>query len=196
MPTTFFPNAIFAWAFVLMLVGVLAIAAYIDFKTLRVPKQVVFVLFGAGVMMSMIRGAWLGALDHRTWLFAETNIALGALDGLLFAAAGLAVGFTIFFLFWLLGIAGGGDVKVMASVGTWLGPLTILGAFLFSFPVVVLFVGYNLLAGNARTVGAAEGFTKKRRRLMSYTLPLTVAVAVLLTLSYQTELGLPPMFAR
>ena len=41
--------------------------------------------------------------------------------GLLNGGLGCAVGFGLFFLLWTMKIAGGGDVKLMAALGVWLG---------------------------------------------------------------------------
>lgn len=42
-------------------------------------------------------------------------------EGLLNSLGGFAVGFGILFLFFLMGSAGGGDVKLMGAVGAWMG---------------------------------------------------------------------------
>lgn len=45
------------------------------------------------------------------------------------AAAGLAVGFCLTFLPFAIGALGGGDVKLMAAAGAWLGPLATVELF-------------------------------------------------------------------
>lgn len=45
------------------------------------------------------------------------------------ALAGFAVGFALLLLPWILGGGGMGDVKLLAALGVWLGPLLILVAF-------------------------------------------------------------------
>ena len=49
--------------------------------------------------------------------------------GPLWALAGFAVGFSLLIVPWLLGGGGMGDVKMLAALGTWLGPLLVLVAF-------------------------------------------------------------------
>src|SRR5689334_13282003 len=49
--------------------------------------------------------------------------------GVLFALAGFAIGFVLLLLPWILGGGGMGDVKLLAALGTWLGPIMILVAF-------------------------------------------------------------------
>ena len=48
--------------------------------------------------------------------------------GAVVAAAGAALGFAVFLVFYLLNGMGGGDVKLMAGFGSLLGPSTILRA--------------------------------------------------------------------
>jgi prepilin peptidase CpaA len=65
------------------------------------------------------------------------HAAVGGKPGLLDSFLGMLFGFGILFLFYLLGGMGGGDVKLMAGVGAWLGaPLTF-----------VVFVASSLAAG-------------------------------------------------
>jgi prepilin peptidase CpaA len=52
--------------------------------------------------------------------------------GLMIAAAGTAIGFSIFLLFYVLGGMGGGDIKLMAAFGALLGPSGILRAALLT----------------------------------------------------------------
>ena len=54
------------------------------------------------------------------WGLAYHGINAG-FAGLADSAAGMAVGFGVFFVVFLLGGMGGGDVKLMAGVGAWLG---------------------------------------------------------------------------
>src|SRR5438270_8400 len=55
------------------------------------------------------------------------EILSGALDGLLFALAGFGLGFALFFVLWVLGACGGGDVKLFAALGAWVGPALAVG---------------------------------------------------------------------
>lgn len=55
--------------------------------------------------------------------------------GPLAALAGFGVGFALLLLPWLMGGGGMGDVKLLAALGTWLGPWWILIAFAVSMGV-------------------------------------------------------------
>lgn len=47
-------------------------------------------------------------------------------EGISSGMAGFAIGFGMFFVLWILRVAGGGDVKLMGALGVWLGgPLTL-----------------------------------------------------------------------
>src|SRR5262245_43717118 len=128
MEQPFFPNLPFAAAFVLLLAGGLAYAAWRDWKTLVVPKWLSLSILGAGVLANVVRGGWMALDGQRVLALGPSNVAVGSVDGLLFALAGLLCGFVLFFVFWIFGICGGGDVKLVAAVGAWLGPRFVLGA--------------------------------------------------------------------
>lgn len=85
-------------------------------------------------------------------LFAAVNRGLA---GLALAAAGAAVGFGVFLVFYWAGAIGGGDIKLMAAFGGLLGPSGILVA--------------ALLAAIIGAVLAAAGLAWNRhRRAMPY----------------------------
>lgn len=87
---------ILATGLVIALVG----SAIIDFRSQRIPNAITYalVLFGLGI-------------------HAMTN----GLDGFWFALQGLGLGFGLLLIPYMLGVMGGGDVKLMAGVGACLG---------------------------------------------------------------------------
>ena len=93
-----------------------ATAAVIDSRTRRLPN-------------------WLTAPAVLLGLVFHT--ATGGLSGLGFSLAGLATGFGILFVLWLIGGSGGGDVKLIAAVGAWVGFTPILIVFFLSALVAV-----------------------------------------------------------
>jgi Flp pilus assembly protein protease CpaA len=198
MHTPFFPNLPFAVAFVALLAGALGVAAWVDWKTLVVPKRLTLGLLAAGLLMSTARGAWRAAEGYGGWISGPGDTGLGGLDGLLFALAGFAVGFGLFFLFWVFGVAGGGDVKLVAAVGTWLGPAYVIGAVLMAVPflmlLVVLRMGYRIMKGNINrpATTAAPGRRREMSFSLSFALGSAVIVAILLLVAVQTAQGTPP----
>lgn len=57
---------------------------------------------------------------------------LAGFDGFLFSAGGTFLGLGILLIFYLPGMMGAGDVKLMAAVGSILGPAGVFQAFLFT----------------------------------------------------------------
>jgi Flp pilus assembly protein protease CpaA len=190
MEQPFFPNQSFAVLYVLLLLSGLAFAAWKDWKTLIVPKWLSLAILGAGVLANTIRGGWLGATGQTAWLL-PAGTAFGALDGLLFALAGFLCGFLMFFVFWIFGICGGGDVKLVAAVGTWLGPRFIIGGIVLSTPFLVLLVVgamvYRITTGRMSQLAARPADNRglgRRRRVTSYSLPFALGVCVILAMLF------------
>ena len=94
-----------------LLVGLLATASGYDIATRRIPNWLICV-------------ALLGAL---------TCSANGAI-GLDFTASllGVIAGLAVLFPFFVLGVMGAGDVKLLGAVGALLGPIAVLGAALLA----------------------------------------------------------------
>ncbi len=57
------------------------------------------------------------------------------LDGIMFAMAGFGVAFTILLPGFLLGFTGGGDLKLFASLGCFLGPKLTFWAIMLYYPI-------------------------------------------------------------
>ncbi len=94
-----------------IMVAMVAAAAYIDLRYLRIPNA--FTLGGAavGLLLSLLfRGP----------------------DGLVSGLAGWALGAALFFAFFAIGVMGAGDVKLLAAVGALMGPLFVFNAFVFT----------------------------------------------------------------
>ncbi|HVS38942.1 MAG TPA: prepilin peptidase [Gemmataceae bacterium] len=181
----FFPSSGFAWVFVAGLLSLLIAASWSDMRRMIVPKWISLTTLAVGVIASMARGAWLGWAGLTTWILpAGGGLGLGLLDGLLFALAGVAVGFTVMLVLWILGVCGGGDVKLYAAVGAWVGPLSI-------FPVLgvaggclccvgMVFVVLKLLRGKAFKKPTAG--KPPKHRVVAFSWPL--AVGALLVLAF------------
>ncbi len=115
--------------------GSTAVAAVVDLKTRRVPNWLTFGVAAIGITM---------AATH--------------LDGVSPAGAleGLVVGLLLMLPGHAIGRTGAGDVKLLAAVGTMLGPQAIAMAFL-----------YSAIAGGALAVLVAIGRGSLRRTIES-----------------------------
>ncbi len=89
----------------------LAIAVVWDLKERRIPNALTALLAVGGLVF---------------------HLATTGLPGLKFSLLGLAVGLGIFIVPYMLGGMGGGDVKLLAGLGAWLGPMSILITALYT----------------------------------------------------------------
>lgn len=192
----FFPSIEFAWGFLIFLGAVLALAAYVDWRKTVIPKWLTLGMLGLGVLASVVRGAWLGALGQKLWLFEQTGLFLGVLDGFFFALLGCVCGFLMLFLLWLFGTCGGGDVKLFAALGAWVGP--VYAIFVLAASMIVLIVELGL---KVATVGFSKkklyGETGKKSGKavpgswrITYSLPVAIATVVVILWFFRVELGL------
>ena len=106
------------------------------------------------------------------------------LDGLLFTLAGVAVAFAIMFGMWVLGVCGGGDVKLYAAVGAWVGPWNILPVLILAACCLAI-VGFGgvltrLFHGKATRTAASR--KPVQRRIVVFSWPL--ALGTLLVLAF------------
>ena len=96
------------------------------------------------------------------------NIAMAGMSGLLFSFSGILVGGGILLLFYALGGMGAGDVKLMAAVGSVLGPMGTFQAFLYTALVGGLYALVVLLRHGAlrdslrRLTPVVDGFLQVR----------------------------------
>jgi len=185
MHTPFFPTLVFAALFAVVLMGGMIWASWWDYTTMKVPKKVTMSLLAAGVVMNVARGVWLGSIGITTWYF-EAGPVLGGLDGFLFSLSGLLIGFTLFTVMWIMGVAGGGDVKLATALGAWVGPKYLFFVLLTGLPVVMVLtllkIGAAVTVGKPATAGGPNMGGGKR--ILSYSLPLTIAVAIMLAVAF------------
>src|SRR4051794_18814145 len=134
----YFPDPLTGWVFLAGLSGLLAVASYTDQRFMKVPKWLSLPALGLGLLASALRGALLGSSGSAVWLLGSGGAGTGALDGLLFALAGFAVGFLLFFGLWLMGVCGGGDVKLFAALGAWIGPVLVVAVLSVSLGLLWL----------------------------------------------------------
>jgi prepilin peptidase CpaA len=93
---------------------VLIVAAWIDGKELRVPNWITFPMVLTGLLYNGLSSGGLGWSD---------------------ALLGMVVGLATLLPLYAVGGMGAGDVKLMAGLGAWLGPLVAWEAFVVSVVV-------------------------------------------------------------
>lgn len=89
----------------------LAVATVIDLRSQRIPN-------------ALTLPTALAALAY--------HLLLQGPHGLWFSLSGLGLGLGLMLVPFLLRVMGGGDVKLMAAVGAWVGPQVVLVAFLLT----------------------------------------------------------------
>jgi prepilin peptidase CpaA len=210
MHTPFFPGPVFGWVYWLVLTALLGYAAYVDHRTMTVPKKLTLSALGLGLAFNLIRGLWLGFRGDEVWSFGIGGPLLGAGDGLAFAAVGLLLGFGLFFVMWLMGVCGGGDVKLFAALGAWVGPNLVIYVLVGTIVVVLVFtvakivmglsaalvrahpLGSLAVAGRLPAPTPASAGKRGRQRFMAYSLPVALSTTVVLLWVMRVDLHLAP----
>jgi prepilin peptidase CpaA len=130
---------------------VLAIAVWYDVRSYRIPNWLIW------------GGAAAAICTHLVAPGAGTRLESGAL--------GLWIGLMALLPAYALGAAGAGDVKLLALVGIFLGPLHVMQVALMAHLIGGLMAADRLLC--ARLVPALTG----ARRLAAARLPYSLAIA-------------------
>ena len=164
----------FAGLKVLTLGGYLAGAVIVDLRQRRIPNSLCAVAIITGLILQFV--------------------AAGA-DGLVAGIGGLLTGFVLLLPFYCAGGMGAGDVKLMASVGTYLG---VTGALVAS--AVTLIVGAVIAGGVVmwnqvqgwRTAKHAIGFRSVEPNTLSQLeFPYAAAIAIGTAVALASDLPLP-----
>jgi prepilin peptidase CpaA len=104
-------------------------------------------------------------------LAAVVHVSQGGVQGATFVLVGCAVGLALFLPWFLMGAMGGGDVKLMAAFGAWLGPVQVIWACL-----------YAMAAGGVLAAAVLIARRQRAPRAIRYALPMAVGVALSLWL--------------
>lgn len=101
--------------------------------------------------------------------------------GVWFSLSGFGVGFGLLFVLWCIGGGGGGDVKLMGAVGTWMGPVHTLVVFflsvLFSMLCLSVVVLRSLCGRPVSPLPTSHPSTTSAwKRTIPYALPCGLAV--------------------
>jgi prepilin peptidase CpaA len=126
----------------LVLVSIGVAACVFDVRTRRIPNWLTLGAALAGLLVQTVSG--------------------GA-DGALAASGGWAVGLLLFLPFFLLGGMGGGDVKLLAALGAWLGPrdaiwLAVYASIAGGVLAVVVALARGYLSTALRNVAAMAAY--------------------------------------
>jgi len=171
-------QAVFVTAIVLFT----AFTAWTDIKWRKVPNNITVPMFVAGLV----------------W-----QLAFHGFPGLLNAVYGFGIGFGILFVLWIVGSAGGGDVKLLGALSVWLGPGLTLKVMLGSLMFVILgtfgVIFYSFVTRGYR--GTKKQFsrggqdtskrksktvaTRQKRRVMAFAMPVALATWCVLLLFRQ-----------
>ena len=195
----FFPDPYFAWTFYAFLVAFCLQGAYLDLRRAILPKKLTLSLLAVGVVFNIVRGARLGLMDKQLSWLPTGNVWLGAADGFLFSLVGFVLTMVLFIIFWIMKLCGGGDVKLFAALGAWIGFPYSVFVMLGSVVVMVLLLIGRLLAGGLSPIAVRkrlmqsqviQGGPGKGKWKMTYALPVAVSVAVVLLWVYRFDLNL------
>jgi prepilin signal peptidase PulO-like enzyme (type II secretory pathway) len=178
----FFPDPYFGWAFYTVLVALTALGGYLDLRRAVLPKKLTLSLLAVGVVFNIVRGAWLGSLGGKLSWLPTGNVWLGAADGFLFSLVGFVLTALLFVLFWMAKLCGGGDVKLFAALGAWVGFWHVLFIMLVSN-----FVRALLLIGR---LGRNRLRAHQGKQQMTYALSVAISAAVVLLWTYRFDLNL------
>jgi len=127
---------------VVALMIVLLIAVVTDLRSSRIPNWLTFSAMGF-------------ALAGHAWL--------GSMHGVLFSLAGLGTGLGLFFLIYLAGGIGAGDVKLMAAIGAFVGVYGVLSSAWLAmvvggvYAIAAMCYQWGLARAGQRLVYAAYG---------------------------------------
>ncbi|MBP1920795.1 A24 family peptidase [Youngiibacter multivorans] len=111
----------------IILILLLLYAAKFDITERKIPNKVTIPAFTLGII-----GSWLNS----------------GFSGVQFSLMGFLVGLAVFFIPFLLGGMGAGDVKLMAAVGSLLGwKLTVYSALLTALVGGIIAIGYTINNG-------------------------------------------------
>lgn len=100
----------------------ITIAAVVDFRTKKIPNWLTVPAAVLGLGYNLLAPSGLGPVT---------------------ALVGFAVGFALLILPWLLGGGGMGDVKMLAALGAWIGPVLLLATF--AIAAVLAAVGATII---------------------------------------------------
>ncbi|WP_296977736.1 prepilin peptidase [Thermobacillus sp. ZCTH02-B1] len=113
--------------------AILLAAAFVsDIRTMRIPNRLNVTALAAGLLCHAAAGAWSGWQEAASASGAWLGALQAAGRGLSEACAGAGAGFALLLLPYMLGAVGGGDVKLFAALGSWIGAREALDCAVYS----------------------------------------------------------------
>ncbi len=139
------------------------ISAYTDLRYRKILNWVTLPAIPLGLILQGLFFGWSGLID---------------------AGWGFLIGFGFFFVFYLFGGMGAGDVKLMGALGVLLGKSSIIYVLVFTgliglLIVIILFFPYLFLAVKTRK---ASVFLAFRKHYMPYGIAISLASILTITL--------------
>jgi Flp pilus assembly protein protease CpaA len=212
----FFPDAVFGWTFCTVLIILATVAAWSDLRTTKVPNRLTVSILLLGVLGSVLRGGLLAANGMHVWwlsAYAPGAIWLGAVDGLLFSVTGFLVAFIAMFVWWALGLCGGGDVKLFAAIGAWVGAAWFPLVWVVSVVFLIVWMTARIVTGGLSPGAVRKSLRQPNREegsrepdpsrpagpgklRVTYSLPIALATALVLLWVFRVELRLAPPKAQ
>ncbi len=176
------PEWLHSVVFILGVLLLTGISAYTDTRSRRIPNWLTITALFAGLAYQAVFHQWPGVAD---------------------AGKAFAVAFGTFFVLWIIGGGGGGDVKLMGALSVWLGLKLTLYAMVLSMVFVVLGTGaimawtvmrhgvkrmkkQYLATGRTdaqgRPVTTESTDQRQNRRVMAFAVPVALATWVIMLL--------------
>ncbi len=116
------------------MMALLVWAAVVDLRERRIPNWLTLTLMLGGLVTSML-----------PYASSQVNFAS--------SSTGLVVGFALPFVLFAMGALGGGDVKLLAGVGAWIGPMNVFYVFLAAAVVgLVIVIAQCVAQGRLRAL--------------------------------------------
>ena len=144
---------------VVIALGVTAVAAVFDLASAKIPNPITF----GGILAGFAFNTWAG--------FAFAGVA-GAARSFGLSALGMFLSAFIPLVFFLRGEIGGGDVKLMAAIGAFVGPVLGFQVLAYTYAITLALLPLRILGkGHARVfsqslkVGATNLFRARAARL-------------------------------
>ena len=174
---------------------VLAVATFTDLRSRRVPNWLVLPFLLAGIVISPWRHDWEGNSHSFGWH------GLGPIGwhGVGQCFAGMGLGLLLYGIPFFMGWTGGGDVKLCAAIGAWIGPAQFIfsiidtaiagGIMVLCWVVYRKFLGKLLLSAgdlivNRKRIGMEREPEAPLNDLMKRHMPYVPAIAVGTLLSF------------